>query len=362
MNDEQGISNFERNKVQGIMNDEQACPPLAGSNENRNNNTTTLQHFSNMPRWFFLFLLFFACRFPEKRVQVADFQNIRQPALFLTVLGIAQDAGYPQAGCGKTCCQTAWKNAAKRKMVSCLAIADPQTRQAWLFDATPDFREQLHLLEDDSFSLAGIFLTHAHIGHYTGLAHLGREVMGAKKMSVFAMPRMKNFLSENGPWSQLVKLQNIDLQSLAADSAVILNSKFSVTPLLVPHRDEFSETVGFRIRGPAKSALFIPDIDKWHLWERDILEEIRQVDYAFLDGTFYQNGEIPRRDMREIPHPFVVESMQLFKDLPAAEKAKIHFIHFNHTNPVLQQNSLARAAVLQAGFRLAEEEMMVELE
>ena len=229
----------------------------------------------------------------------------------------------------------------------------------------PDFKDQLYRLEnilsDRPVSLAGIFLTHAHIGHYTGLVHLGREVMGAKGTPVYAMPRMKSFLENNGPWSQLVSLQNILLRNLSADSTVVLNERIKITPMPVPHRDEFSETVGYKIEGPQKSLLFIPDIDKWNLWEKDILKEIGKVEYALLDGSFYQNGEIPGRNMIEIPHPFISESMEIFKGLPTNEKAKIHFIHFNHTNPVLLENSGAGKNVLGAGLGICGEGEVFEL-
>ncbi len=278
---------------------------------------------------------------------------------FFVVLGIAQDAGYPQAGCKKNCCRPAWEQPEHRRMVSCIAVVDPEAGKAWIFDATPDFPTQLHRVENilpgRKTSLAGIFLSHAHIGHYTGLMHLGREVMGAESVPVYAMPRMQSFLEKNGPWSQLVLLKNIQICNLSADSTIILNERIRITPRQVPHRDEFSETIGFEIEGPEKSLLFIPDIDKWERWDRDIRSEISDVDYVLLDGTFFENGEIPGRDMSEIPHPFIEESMALFSGLPTEEKAKVNFIHFNHTNPVLLENSEARKSVEANGFKLAEE-------
>ncbi|MEZ4963041.1 MAG: MBL fold metallo-hydrolase [Saprospiraceae bacterium] len=278
---------------------------------------------------------------------------------FVIVLGTAQDAGYPQAGCEKDCCRPAWEQPAFRRLVSCIAIVDPESGDSWLVDATPDFPEQLHRLEhilpDKPVRLKGIFLTHAHIGHYTGLMHLGREVMGAKALPVYAMPSMRSFLENNGPWSQLVALENIEIRSIAADSTILLNGRLKITPFQVPHRDEFSETVGFKIESPEKSLVFIPDIDKLERWDRDIRTVLKTVDIALLDGTFYQNGEIPGRDMGEIPHPFIVESMALLAGLPPMEKAKVHFIHFNHTNPVLLENSGARGSVEGAGFGVCEE-------
>lgn len=285
---------------------------------------------------------------------------------YAIVLGIAQDAGYPQAACRKECCTAVWKGEEPSQMVSCLGLVDPVTQQAWLLDATPDFREQWQLLSQElpDTTIAqpsGVFLTHAHLGHYTGLLQLGREVMGAQSVPVYTMPRLDTFLRTNGPWSQLISLQNIAIKRLVADSTITLSDQLKVTPILVPHRDEYSETVGFRVEGPNKSLLFIPDIDKWERWHRSLAEEIAAVDMAFLDATFFADGELPNRDMSKIPHPFVSETMDLLADLPLAERQKVHFIHLNHTNPLLQTESPARQEVAERGFRVAFEGQRVGL-
>jgi pyrroloquinoline quinone biosynthesis protein B len=193
---------------------------------------------------------------------------------------------------------------------------------------------------------------------------LGREAMGAKAIPVWAMPRLDSFLKNNGPWSQLGSLNNIQLKSLKADSTVSLNASLKVTPVKVPHRDEFSETVGFVIESNKKKILFIPDIDKWEKWEKwgkDIMIEIGKADMALLDGTFYKNGELPGRNMSEVPHPFVEESLEKFSSLSSAEKSKIVFIHFNHTNPLLKKESVEKKKVKAEGFEVAEEGMVIEL-
>ncbi|MGK0366554.1 MAG: pyrroloquinoline quinone biosynthesis protein B [Saprospiraceae bacterium] len=318
-------------------------------------------------------LLFVTCLLvscsPEKPVHEAK-QVVpvkpNTPDVFLTVLGIAQDAGYPQAGCQKACCEAVRNGKEKVKRVSCLGLVDKKTGQTYLLDATPDFREQLfelnaHLTDNQKSTPTGIFLSHAHIGHYTGLMQLGREAMGAKNVDVYSMPRMQDFLTNNGPWSQLVSLQNIKLQVMKAEKSIHLSDNLSITPFLVPHRDEFSETVGFRIEGKEKSALFIPDIDKWEKWEKDIKTEIQKVDYAFLDGTFYSNGELPGRDMSQIPHPFIEESIDLFSDLTDDEKKKVFFIHLNHTNPLLRKYSEEFEVFSKLGFGLAGEGMIFGL-
>ena len=293
-----------------------------------------------------------ACNKPMK-------ENEKNP--YIVVLGVAQDAGYPQAGCNKDCCKDAWENPAKRKNVSCLALVDPISKEQWIFDATPDVKFQLQLLEKKSGinPLSGVFLTHAHMGHYTGLIHFGREVMGCNNLPVYCMERMQNFIKTNAPWNQLVEIENINLKFLKNDSSIELNQRISVTPFLVPHRDEYSETVGYKIKANNKSLIFIPDIDKWEQWETNITELIKKVDYAFLDATFYKNGEL-KRDMSEIPHPFVEESMELFSNLSEKDKQKVHFIHFNHTNPLLINGSNAQKEVSEKGFNLAREGQIIE--
>jgi pyrroloquinoline quinone biosynthesis protein B len=196
------------------------------------------------------------------------------------------------------------------------------------------------------------------MGHYSGLMHLGREALGAQGVRVAAMPRMVNFLTTNGPWSQLVELGNIELVPLEDNRPLpVFDGDVQVTPLRVPHRDEFSETVGYRIDGPNGSALFIPDIDKWTMWERSLVEELSRVDYAFVDATFYDSVEVNHRDMSEIPHPFVVETMDALTQLPSEGRAKVHFIHMNHTNPLLDANSEASQYVESQGFHVAREGM-----
>ena len=281
----------------------------------------------------------------------------------LIVLGVAQDAGFPQAACKKNCCEAAWKDKTLRRNAACLAIVDHDSGQRWIFECTPDFPDQLHMLDQfaspatdrEQPGLDGIFLTHAHIGHYTGLIHLGREVIGANEVPVYAMPRMTMFLKNNGPWSQLVTLKNISLKPLEKNLAVQLNDRISVTPFQVPHRDEFSETVGFKIKGPTKTIVFLPDIDKWHKWDQRIEELILDCDVAWIDGTFFENGEIPGRDMSLIPHPFVTESVKRFASLEKEQRDKIRFIHFNHTNPVLQPESAAGKQIQRAGMHVAKE-------
>ena len=277
---------------------------------------------------------------------------------YIIILGIAQDGGVPHAGCNKVCCAKRWNDPSQKLLVSSLGIVDPETNETWMIDATPDFPKQFEILTKNSLNtFKGILLTHAHIGHYTGLIHLGREVMGTKLVQVYSMPKMKNYLESNGPWNQLVTLKNIELKILSDGNQINLNDRIKITPFLVPHRDEFSETVGYKIEGPKKSIIFIPDIDKWSKWEKDIVKIVDENDYALLDGSFFQNGEIPGRDMSEIPHPFIIESLKKLES--SNKKSKVYFIHLNHTNPALIKDSNAQQQIINAGFNIAEPKQII---
>ncbi len=285
---------------------------------------------------------------------------------YLVVLGIAQDGGVPQAGTKE---HPGWRDPDAARKVVCLGLVDPLSGERWLFEATPDFPEQLQALDvlapvESRPGLAGIFLTHAHMGHYTGLMFLGHESLGAQGTVVYAMPRMRAYLGGNGPWDQLVRLGNIHLRELARDTSVALNPDLTVDVFEVPHRQEYSEVVGYRIRGPRRAVLFIPDIDSWHEWDAwgtRIEEMIATVDVAYLDGSFFANGEIPGRDMSGFPHPFISHSMARFGTLPDREKSKVRFIHLNHTNPALWPGTAASENILKQGFRVAAEGERVEL-
>ena len=283
---------------------------------------------------------------------------------YIFILGVAQDAGYPQIGCYEEHCLPGWIDPSLRRGATSIAVINPDSGQKFLFEATPNLPSQLYALDleasNEHFRLAGVFLTHAHIGHYAGLMFFGHEAMSASNQPVYAMPRMLGFLKNNGPWSQLVEFENIRLGALQEAQAQSFTG-INVTPFLVPHRDEFSETVGYEIAGPNKTAVFIPDINKWSSWDTDLAELVRSVDYALIDATFYDDEELPGRDMSQIPHPFVSESMNALSELSSEERAKVWFIHFNHTNPLLNAESDESRFVRSQGFNVAAEGVRLPL-
>lgn len=283
---------------------------------------------------------------------------------FAILLGTAQDGGVPQLAGAASEDEAARRDPQRRRLVASLLVVDPKSHERFLIDATPDIREQTDLADRFAPRLKGsarpplfeaIALTHAHVGHYSGLMHLGREAYAAASQRVLGSGRMARFLETNGPWDLLVKLGHIRVDRFETDVAVKLNDRISITPLLVPHRDEYSDTFGFIVRGPNRSLLWLPDIDKWERWDRRIEDVVAGVDTAYLDGTFFDAGELPGRAMSEVPHPFIAESLSRFAALPAKERAKIVFVHLNHSNPAAAPSSAAQSAIEKGGMRVARE-------
>jgi len=277
----------------------------------------------------------------------------------IVILGTTQDGGYPQLGCRNKCCKNISNS---KRFISSLAILDNIKKKYWLIDITPDFQNQIKLINKKISSVIpdGIFLTHAHIGHYTGLAKLGKEVINSHNIPVYTMPRMKSFLSNNAPWNQLVNNKNIILKNLENNIQIQINDAVSISPFLVPHRNEISECVGYKITSQTKSIIYLPDIDSWENWEIDLKNIIKENDILFLDGTFFSDDEIPNRDFKTIPHPSIKETLNLLDDLNETEKNKIYFTHFNHTNNLLYDLN-AQKLLHRAKFNIAVENTEFDL-
>ncbi len=267
------------------------------------------------------------------------------PSWKAVVLGIAQDGGVPHLGCDSGPCAAARRGERPPEKVAALGLTDGA--RAYLIDATPDLVAQVHAL--GASVPTGVFLTHAHVGHYTGLLHLGKEVLGARGIPVWATQRMREFLAANAPWSALVKDANVSLR----DNESVDLGGLLVRALRVPHREEFADTVGYLVETPATRLLYVPDIDRWEDWDFDVREAVSGVDVALLDGTFFSGDELRGRDPARVPHPLVIRTMNLLDGLGA----KVWFTHLNHTNPLLDDPS----PVVRRGFGLAREGMVVDL-
>ena len=281
--------------------------------------------------------------------------SVNSQSEYIYILGNAQDAGLPHIGCQHTFCEDSF-NVYEEHYTTSIAVVNSDLKKYILFEATPDITFQLNNLKKnifDEFLLPeSVYITHAHIGHYTGLMYFGREALGAKDIMVRVLPRMSNFLQNNGPWSQLVDVNNIKIKEINFGSSTKELANIDITPVQVPHRDEYSETAGYVIKGENKKALFIPDIDKWEKWDRELSQLAKEFDFLLIDATFYDSKEI-NRDISEIPHPLVTETMNLLSGLSLENRNKVYFIHMNHTNMMLDPNSKLSKLITSKGFNIA---------
>ncbi|MGH7151270.1 MAG: MBL fold metallo-hydrolase, partial [Planctomycetota bacterium] len=279
------------------------------------------------------------------------------PHVEAIVLGNAQDGGIPHVGCARPCCEAARRDPSRRALVACLGLIDREAGRAFLVDSTPDFPEQVEALNRaaDRPPAAlpdGILLTHAHVGHYAGLIHLGREVAGADRVPVWCTPSMAAFLRANGPWSLLVSAGHVELRETPPSTQVELTPRLRATPIPVPHRREFSDCVAWRIEGPGRALLYLPDIDAWDDLPGGLSGILRGVDVALLDGTFFDPAaELPGRDASKVPHPPIPETLRRLAVLPS--RPEVRFTHLNHTNPANAPGSAEGRRLDAEGARVA---------
>jgi pyrroloquinoline quinone biosynthesis protein B len=229
-----------------------------------------------------------------------------------------------------------------------LPIIDPATREYWLIDAPPQLEQAIRPLTH--LSLKGIFLTPAHIGHYTGLIFLGKEALNTQNLPVYCSPRMDFFLHQNQPWAALIQNQNIVTHQILSHDSTFLSSKLTVAQIAVPHRPDFTDTFAYFVIGPKKSLFYCPDIDYWPVNNPSFQAICDLNEYLLLDATFYSPEELPGRDLTKIPHPFVTDTVKQLRDY----SKKTTLIHFNHSNPLLNPDSQETQKTLSQGFQIAQ--------
>jgi pyrroloquinoline quinone biosynthesis protein B len=271
------------------------------------------------------------------------------------VLGTTQDGGVPHPCCACANCAAARTDPARRRRAACVAVVG-ETGKVLLVEATPDFKEQLDLLAAALGRPVAcpdqIAVTHAHMGHYLGLAFLGKEAMHARGVPLLGTPSFHRFVTRHRPWAHLVERGEVEPRTFAPGSPHEFDGAI-LHAFLSPHRGEDTDTIGVEVHGPRRRLVCVTDAD---VLPPEVVDRIKDADVALVDGTFYSPAELPHRDILAVRHPFVRESVTRLE----GARGEVWFTHLNHTNPLLDPASPERR-VLPPGFRVAEEGQVFEL-
>lgn len=260
------------------------------------------------------------------------------------VLGSGQDAGVPQLGAPD---RRPYRTAASLGVVTDAGML--------LLDASPDIRLQHRALVDrlGEVPITAVALTHAHMGHYVGLVHFGKEAAATRNVPLYLTAAMVRFLAGNEPWATLLRGHLLPRIVTPGERAGVLPG-VTLVAIPVPHRGELSDTVAYVVEVDGTRILYLPDLDAWEAWpEADRV--LADVDVALVDGTFHDGDELTDRRQGAVPHPPMTDTAERFSSLAG----RIVFTHLNWTNPAADPTSPQASSLQTAGFAVAEDGMEV---
>ena len=284
----------------------------------------------------------------------------------VTILGTAQDGGVPQAGCGCPNCNAAFENPERVRFPVSLGVIDNKGGKH-LIEATRALPEQLKIWADtcgydNPIRPDTVLLTHAHLGHIEGIGQFGKEAMGCQNLTLVASESVISILQNKKLMAPFSNTDFTSEESLKFEQGGIV---FDFIP--VPHRDDTSDTHAILVSGENKRVLFLPDHDDWgqtlksvgYTNPRDWFQSMGAT-HVLLDATFWNGEELPGRDMKDVPHPTVEDTLERIQE-SELEGPEIIFIHLNHTNPLNKPNSKQSRMVEAAGCKIGHRGWSIEL-
>lgn len=264
------------------------------------------------------------------------------------VLGNTQDGGVPHLECGCDVCEAARENPEKQKHNASIMVKEGSENDTirYLIDATPDVRYQIK-----GDYLDGVFISHGHLGHVTGLMEFGEEGCDKTDLPLYISDKTEDYFRKNDPFRLLIDKGNVEVMNFNDGDEVEIRGG-CIEAHEAKHNRVNTDTLSFMIYGEDKKLFYIADI---HEWTEKTLNLMQQADIAIVDGTFWNEEEIERYE--EVPHPVMKETMHLAEEWDT----DIYFTHLNHTNPALREDTEQREEVEERGFGVVEEEMEFEL-
>jgi pyrroloquinoline quinone biosynthesis protein B len=298
----------------------------------------------------------------------------------ITFLGTASIGGVPEWDCACPNCVNARADPRLRRARSSIAVTLGGGRHV-LVDAGHDLKQQLeaHLAptpeeagETGRMSrLDAVFLTHGHADHTVGVAEFctGKSF----QIPVYAPPDLIDFLfgSEERPayFGELGRLARnyVVPHRLREDEEVTVLGGLKVRGFEVPHtkvlddgRKYPSSTYAYEFSSGGRRFIYAPDLGS--ITEK-LREQLDGADLFIVDACFWWDDELTRISgipvtSYQLGHVPLEECVRLLSDVDVGQ---VVYTHFNHTNPVLDENKPYRKMVEDAGQELASDGLKIRL-
>lgn len=292
--------------------------------------------------------------------------------MILTVLGAAAGGGVPQWNCACQNCSLARAGHLPRMTQSSVAVSLDGT--SWVaLNASPDVRAQLAAPRFSPTGLRGspvkaVVVTNADVDHIAGLLSL-REGTGfelwasAETLAVLASSPVFGVLSDV-----------VERREMALDKSFSPLPGLTIMPFAVPGKVALfleselgaeqrmgGQTVGLEIAGNGKRVLYIPGCAEVPDW---LLDRIEGADVLLFDGTVFADDELVREGVgtktgARMGHLAISGPGGSLERFAGRQVGRKILIHINNTNPILRPDGPERAAVVNAGWELAQDGMEV---
>jgi pyrroloquinoline quinone biosynthesis protein B len=245
---------------------------------------------------------------------------------------------------------------------------------SWVvLNASPDVRAQLAAPRFSptglrSSPVKAVVVTNADVDHIAGLLSL-REGTG---FELWASSETLAVLASSPVFGVLSDV--VERREMALDKSFSPLPGLTIMPFAVPGKVALfleselgaeqrmgGQTVGLEIAGNGKRVLYIPGCAEVPDW---LLDRIEGADVLLFDGTVFADDELVREGVgtktgARMGHLAISGPDGSLERFAGRQVGRKILIHINNTNPILRPDGPERAAVVNAGWELAQDGMEV---
>ncbi len=301
----------------------------------------------------------------------------------IRVLGAGAGGGFPQWNCNCSNCAgiRTGSIAGQRRTQSSIAVSS-DGRNWILFNASPDIRNQLENFPEShpregirDTGIKAIILIDSQIDHTTGLLMLRESTV---PLEIYCSEMVRQDLTTGFPlFNMLEHYCRVNHHPLPLDGSSFVIPGFeslrfyshslkSKAPPYSPHRHDphDGDNVGVIIEDitTGRKIYYAPGLGEI---EPHVREALQNVDCVLVDGTFWQHDEMERAGISkkralEMGHLPQSGAGGMMEELQRIKARKI-LIHINNTNPILDEASIERKTLSDAGIEVAHDGLMISL-